>query len=55
MKSIRVVVHYEPFAHPQSPFVIYEINEAGLPVRELGRYRSRAEAIRVIRREGWIY
>ncbi len=51
----RVVVHYEPFAYPRMPYVVYEINENELPVKELGRYESYEEALRVIRREGWIY
>ncbi len=53
--KVRVTVLYEPFSHPLSPVAIYEINENGIPTRELGRFRSYEEALRVIKREGWVY
>jgi hypothetical protein len=50
-----VVIIHEPFGFPQMPFGIYELTPSGLPGRELARARSREEALRLIRRMGWIY
>ncbi len=53
--KIKVTILNEPFSYPLMPFGIYEINEDGVPIRELGRFKTYKEAVKVIKREGWIY
>jgi len=55
MKSkIKVVILNEPFSYPLMPFGVYEVIN-GVPVRELARAHSYTEAVKIVKREGWLY
>jgi len=55
IRTTKVIILHEPFSWPLTPFGIYELLENGAIGRELARARSRIEALKIIRQEGWVY
>ena len=53
-KKPRAIILHEPFGFPKMPFGIYEVNEEGVPVRELGRAESKEKAEERCRQWGYV-